>query len=583
MMILAYFPQKAISLLLIFSLAFAPLLTSCGSGTDSNNIQMPAADNELIVHDPSESDSGTAYLDPVTDGTVYNGAEIVIAPGVVLSESLLLIPDDPTSGRPVFWGGIVLKFSNTNDVTANLKFLVSSAGILAQDISDLKFKVVNSDSEIDSIDILFDSEGFDGIEGLIDAGLAEVIYKNDDPSALQRAIPGSVTFWVLVTLAVSAFATQHVALVTDKSSILDVPPVCLPSQIINKDLDRKKKWINNWLNQYCENFKKSAKENNIPPSLLAAVILNELSDFDAFDQTQMVVRERDIGSYGWGQLQITRVRNHNLIDIGTGDKIRNADVDISEAELQNDGKLGKHYIPREILIGNKIWERLVNPKTGIEIAAREISYILDQFKKGSSALNGSWAKALLKNPSEGIDKNDIYSNLKTGIETSDPLEQQKNLEESLAILIIGPYNTPNIIYETDPSKVQLDKSTPWQEPPLEGKDYYNARQHAVNVKSTLIAKLMNDMPCFKLWLNYPFPERCEMTGTAGRYERIDTNDNPNDNTYIECSYYSNDYGEYGGQLHTEIPYLDGEEHGYAKFYWDGKLEGYYLFVNGVIQ
>jgi len=75
-------------------------------------------------------------------------------------------------------------------------------------------------------------------------------------------------------------------------------------------------------------------------------------------------------------------------------------------------------------ISNIIWKRLKNPGCAIEIAAREVSYILDKFKKGNPALGNAWAKALLKAPPEGIDRNNIYSNLKTETTSDDPDEHQ---------------------------------------------------------------------------------------------------------------------------------------------------------------
>ena len=87
----------------------------------------------------------------------------------------------------------------------------------------------------------------------------------------------------------------------------------------------------------------------------------------------------------------------------------------------------------------------------------------------------------------------------------------------------------------------------------------------------------------QLWANYPNPEYCSLNGAAGSNVIIDTNDNPDDVTYVTCSYYGGDYGDYSGQLNQEIPYTNGEENGYAKFYWDGVLSGYYIFINGSIQ
>ena len=186
--------------------------------------------------------------------------------------------------------------------------------------------------ELNPIDVFYESNDFVSISEFVDAGNAEVIYKNDGQPSTQRALV-SGTFVLILSLALAAFAAQHVALVTDKSTVFDVPPVSLPNHIINKTKSEKVNWINTWLNKYCDTIKHSANTYNIPPRLLSAVILNELADFDAFDQTQMLIHERDYSSYGWTQLQITRVLNeHKLIDIGTKDQVSNVAIDITESE-----------------------------------------------------------------------------------------------------------------------------------------------------------------------------------------------------------------------------------------------------------
>ena len=439
-------------------------------------------------------------MDPVTGSSVYRGFESKIAPGVMFSQSAALIPDDPTSEQPAHIAGAIVKFRNTTDSPIPVKYYFYVANQITQDINDLKFNLITTDTELDPIDGLYDSKSFVSAAEFESAGHIEVIHETADlGSGLYAPAAVSTGFIVVVSLILAAFSAQHVALVTDKSTVFNVPPLCVPSEIVNKTKGEKLAWINQWMSKYCETLKKSAKANNIPPRLLSAVILNELADFDAFDQTQMILCERDEGSYGWIQLQISRVLDeHKLVDIGTRDQVRDPDIDITESEIKAEQEVGDaYYQTRGSAIRNLMWRRLVNPDTAIEIAAREVAYILNKFQKGRPELDSAWAKALLKNPSEGIDRNNIYANLKTEKTVTDPIEHQKNLEESLAILVVGPYNSPNIVNERDPVKVQLDNKTPWQDPPIGDKYFFNARQHAVNVKSTALAKMIYEWLCLK--------------------------------------------------------------------------------------
>ncbi len=82
------------------------------------------------------------------------------------------------------------------------------------------------------------------------------------------------------------------------------------------------------------------------------------------------------------------------------------------------------------------------------------------------------------------------------------------------------------------------------------------------------------------WSTKPAPEYCSMGGAGTVY--IDTNNNPNDDTYAYCRYYNEDWGAYSGTLNMEIPVKNGLDHGRVKFYLEGKLNDYNLYENGVI-
>lgn len=90
---------------------------------------------------------------------------------------------------------------------------------------------------------------------------------------------------------------------------------------------------------------------------------------------------------------------------------------------------------------------------------------------GQPALNNPWAQSLLRNPSQGIDRNDIYANLKVARESTDPVEQQIERERSLAVLLIAAYNGSGaILNETDETRIFTDEERrngvnfPWESP-----------------------------------------------------------------------------------------------------------------------
>lgn len=58
-------------------------------------------------------------------------------------------------------------------------------------------------------------------------------------------------------------------------------------------------WIDQQLGPYYEKILESAQRNNIPPRLLATVILNELGDYDFLDQLQETIFST--GSVGMAQ------------------------------------------------------------------------------------------------------------------------------------------------------------------------------------------------------------------------------------------------------------------------------------------
>jgi hypothetical protein len=82
------------------------------------------------------------------------------------------------------------------------------------------------------------------------------------------------------------------------------------------------------------------------------------------------------------------------------------------------------------------------------------------------------------------------------------------------------------------------------------------------------------------WPEDPDPEYCSMSGSG--FIEIDTNNNPDDDTYVYCSYYDEDWGSFSGTLQYEIPRKNGLDHGIVKFYLEGQLSDFNLYRDGVL-
>jgi hypothetical protein len=67
------------------------------------------------------------------------------------------------------------------------------------------------------------------------------------------------------------------------------------------------KWIHKQIDPYEDDIRVAAKKHNIPPRLLATVILNELGDYGLGDQLQEVIFDR--GSVGMAQITINYQSN----------------------------------------------------------------------------------------------------------------------------------------------------------------------------------------------------------------------------------------------------------------------------------
>ncbi len=442
---------------------------------------------------PVELETGTVSRDTKKGITVFKEKEREIASGILFNRSTALIPNDPENEQLGYRGLRILKFTNTTGNPQKLEFIEEIPKNLAQNVNQLQFKIFTGDPELSITNILNDIHDFVSISDFVNSGHAEII--KEDP--LLRII-----IWGAVAVAAS---TQIISIYVPQ--LVGVQPR-MDKATWNKQSDAEVlKWIDARLNKYCDKIRKSAKANNIPPRLLATVTLNELADYDFFDQLEELEYLGSSHSAGWVQLQPKIVMDHGLIDIGPQDKIRDPTVDIIN---EDESRIVPPRFPGDspivynnVLHRNRmVWERLVNPESGIELAAREISYLLNMLKKGSPYAENPWGQSLLKNPEEGIDMNNIYANLKVSDSQNNPRKQQIELEKTLAILVVSAYNGSGAIYKVkDKNSIFLINNNPWapgNKETSDGKErpFYAPRVHAVNAAEEFTERLY-EFSCLK--------------------------------------------------------------------------------------
>jgi hypothetical protein len=212
-------------------------------------------------------------------------------------------------------------------------------------------------------------------------------------------------------------------------------------------------WIDQQIGPYYEKILVSAQRNNIPPRLLATVILTELGDYSYFDQKQETFFST--GSVGMAQLAVTTVKEHGLL--GNEDD----ETSINPAmEYMGGPDDYRNY---------EIWSRLNQPDYAIEYAAREIDWLLKEINKN---MDKPWQKALLNGP---IDRQDPYENVKPA---PGYLNTQVGKAITLSLLVTAAYNSPDIIRAT--WKGFVFPNDPWLTKIEEGGHYINAITHAQN-------------------------------------------------------------------------------------------------------
>ena len=365
-------------------------------------------------------------------------------------------PADPEAGQKAF---AIHKVTNNTGVTTDIDYVVDIPKNFAEHVDDMRYKVIlNADENLTADQLIADSGVFLSIDELVDMGLAIVI--EEDP--------------VIHLLIGGAIAIGSTYIFFERPDLAGLTPRTHPSDIFKMNLEQRKQWSNDQLlGEHCGSVVESASDNNIPSHLLANIILNEVADYGWEDTLQELVYTGENRSHGWIQLQPSRVLGHGLIDIGPRESLRNPEVDIDEDSLIIDipgepGDPGGTFRKSE---NAEIWRRLLKPKSAIEIAAREIDYLLKLLEPGSPAASNPWAASMLIDPAKGIDRNDIYGNLKVLGNPTDPIERQIALDRTLTVLIASAYNGSGaILFEENESAVFTEEEinsgmfNPWEVP-----------------------------------------------------------------------------------------------------------------------
>ncbi len=225
-------------------------------------------------------------------------------------------------------------------------------------------------------------------------------------------------------------------------------PYMKPSRFDALSAEEQCTFIKEALEAHLGDIQSSAQRNNVPPSLLALTILNELIAYGPVDQAQEHIA--NLGSSGMAQLQIERAIDHYLVDV-TEEEIDNhiqarfalnnavdASLDhLTVAMLSETNRMRtRQYL---------VWEKLNQDKDAVEAAAREISYQLDRMNENQDK---SWGSFFLEGP---IDRSDIYANIKVRApRETDPEKIRLMQKKALALMVGGIYNTPDLAKTVKP-------------------------------------------------------------------------------------------------------------------------------------
>ena len=573
-------------------LAIMFVVGGCGGGDSSGDNSIPPASNTPTDGDNgeyisiTEELSGTISVNSETGVSIYESEEIEIKPGLLFKRSAVLTPKDPQNDQLGYSAMSILKFTSTTDSEETTKFIEEIPKSFATHVDQLEYKaLINESPNLTITDLLNDSSSFDSIDDLVNKGYVEVL--EEDP-VLELIIGGAA----LISSFYVIFEQPEIVGLTPHSTADEV------AYLKNNKYDEFKEWMEDrLLTKYCSAIRHSAETNNIPAQLLANIVLNEMADYEWKDTIQEVVYTGETRSHGWPQLQPKRIIDHRLIDIGTVNEVRDPTVDIVENDRKQEipGQPGESPLVLITPINEMIWKRLITPEPSIELAAREIAHLLDMFKKGSAVLNNPWAKALLINPAEGINRNKIYENLKyLPTRTDDPDELQIAQDRTLALLIAAGYNGSGTIFDLkDEDKVftatelsyinesgydgLIENRIPWEmaddmyakksETDTYKYSFASPRIHGWNA-GRIFPKVLHESECLKTTENLIQAKYCSMKGEGGSrvYAAINGVNTAPDGTYAWCWYWDN------SQLQQESPVIDGEKEGIVMgFHQNGNL------------
>ena len=369
---------------------------------------------------------------------VYNYPRQEVAPGVFLDKSMALTEMPSGNGTE-----IVLNFVNENDTEVEFWHTEVIPKSVAAHVDDISFSR--------QPDMIIDADPITAFQVTL-VGLGAVsIALAVDPVRTSHAIQDYVVDPYVVPAAgwVGGFVSQT---------------YMTPSRFDALSLEEQCDFIVNALGPHADFLKSTAGKHNIPPSLLAMVILNELIDYGVEDQAQEHIP--NLGSSGIAQICVQTAIEHNLVDVseeemnecinrlGTVDAAIATDVVLAGLEWVDEGPGPVRMTARQLVV----WEKLVQPQYAIEAAAREIDFALNRI---NSNLDKTWGSHFLEGP---IDKNDIYANVKVRQPNeTDPVAIRLMQKQAMALMVTGAYNTQTLPLSTlpltnDPYSGSFDKA-----------------------------------------------------------------------------------------------------------------------------
>ncbi len=235
-----------------------------------------------------------------------------------------------------------------------------------------------------------------------------------------------------------------------------------PEKLSDMTPEERKSWYIKTLAPYQSALNSSAQRHNVPPQLVATVILNELADIGMKDLLQEMLPVQN-GSIGIAQIQVQTAVDFGLVDVKEDEVEKYREENAVHGKLEREGSEEDMVVrpSRDAAVRALIADKLKKPEIAIEAAARRVEQLL------SKAVNspGKFSREFLFDPPPpGV--TNIYDRVDAG-----GSKQQKDKERRLANLITAAYNSPDILHAIDPGDpFDIDKPAP----------YPNGRIHGVN-------------------------------------------------------------------------------------------------------